>query len=192
MGMFDNISTTEALPYSDEMKELGLDKNNLTFQTKDLECLLDSYIIQNGKLYIQKYKVEKWIDGEKDSKNLFDRIGRLEKEEPYYQEVNYHGEIYFYEYIMDVQDKWDCWIEYKAIFTEGALSKIELSKFEKKDNTERKRLNLELNQKIEKEAAVWYNKYIFYTKFYRCYISRPLYKFLNKIGNFFLNLSYKI
>ena len=46
MGMFDNISVADPLPYNSEMSELGLDINNRSFQTKDLDCVLAEYIIQ--------------------------------------------------------------------------------------------------------------------------------------------------
>lgn len=105
MGMFDTISVSDALPFTAEMKELGLDINNYQFQTKSLDSLMDSYIIQGGKLFIQKYKNEHWIEGDKNAKNFTDRFGHIEKEEPYLEPVLHHGEIYFYDYKESVQNK---------------------------------------------------------------------------------------
>lgn len=164
--MFDNISVSGSLPFSEEMISLGLDKNNLSFQTKDLDCALDSYVIQNGELFVQKYKNSKWIEGDKNGKTFMDKIGHLEREDPFLEKVYFHGEIYFCEFIHDVQDQWDCWIEFKAIFTEGKLQRIELFKFEKTSNAERKARCLEYTQELEKERGKWINKYFFYTKLY--------------------------
>lgn len=191
MGMFDNISVSDALPYSDEMKELGLNVNNYTFQTKDLDCLMDTYIIQSGKLFIQKYKTSTWIEGDKNAKSVMDRIGYTERTDPYYEEVPHHGEIYFYEFLRDVQDKWDCWVEFKATFTTGQLTGLELFKFEKKDNTERKQSEKEWAEKLKREQALWYNKYFLHTKAYR-WFSRQWYRLCQAIGNFFHKISYKL
>lgn len=192
MGMFDNISVSEELPFSQEMKELGLDKNNLTFQTKDLDCLMDTYIIQSNKLFIQKYKTERWVEGDKNSKNLMDRIGHLEREDPYFERIFHHGEIYFYEFVQDVQNKWDCWVEFKAIFTQGNLEKIELHKFEKNENATRKQQEKEFNAQLERESNIWYNKYFLHTIFYRKYISHVWYKVFNRLGNLCHNISHKL
>lgn len=164
--MFDTISVSGSLPFSEEMISLGLDKNNLSFQTKDLDCVLDYYIIQNGELFVQKYKTSKWIEGDKNGKSFMDKIGHLEREDPYLQKLYFHGEIFFYESFYDIQDKWDCWVEFKAVFTESKLQKIELFRFEKTDNAERKARNLEFMNKLKQEKSKWINKYFFYTKLY--------------------------
>ena len=49
MGMFDTIQWGDKLPFSEEMREFGLDKNNWSFQTKDLDCCLANYVVQDGK-----------------------------------------------------------------------------------------------------------------------------------------------
>jgi hypothetical protein len=167
MGMFDTISISGDLPFSQEMIDLGLNKNNLSFQTKDLDCAMSHYIIQNGELFEEKYKTEEWIEGDKNAKNVMDRIGHMDRRDPYFAKVNFHGEIYFYEFVMNVQDKWDCWIEFKAVFTNSKLEKIELFKFDKTDNAERKTRDLQFQQRMEIEHKKWINKYFFYTKFYR-------------------------
>ena len=61
MGMFDDISVAANLPVNQQMIDLGLDKNNRGFQTKDLECCLDKYFIQDGILFLQKYKTNEWL-----------------------------------------------------------------------------------------------------------------------------------
>ena len=190
MGMFDSISVAAQLPYSEEMKELGLDTNKHVFQTKDLDCLLNEYIIQGDSLYITKYKTETWVEGDTNSKSVLGRIGHLKKGEPYLELVDFHGKINFYDYVDDVQGKWDCWIEYVATFTNNKLTEIKLAKFEKTDNAERKERDRNWQEECRRKNSLWYNKYFFHTKPV-FWIKRILYRSLNRLGNFFTQLSYK-
>lgn len=156
MGMFDNISVSDKLPFNDEMVKLGLDKNVYSFQTKDLHCSLDTYFIQGGKLLEQKYKETTWIEKKDD---LFG--GYFDKQEPYLVDTQYHGTLRFYH--IQAVDNLDCWIEYKARFTNGTLEDIELFDFHTTDNTEsRKRLE-EIFAQAALQRNKWYNKYIFDT-----------------------------
>lgn len=189
MGMFDTVVVAEKLPYTQEMIDLGLDKIFTDFQTKDLENSLSLYFIQNGKLYIEKYKETKWIEGDKNASFFLDRIGRMERLEPYQEDTNFHGKIIFYDYEIDVADKWDCWVEFEASFTNGLLNEIKLVKFDKKDNSERKAREEEFQQQEKKIMNAWYNKYF---KFYRIknYFRFVLwYRPMMKLSEFFSNLS---
>lgn len=186
--MFDTISVSGSLPFSEEMISLGLDKNNLSFQTKDLDCVLDCYVIQNGELFVQKYKTSKWIEGDKNGKSFMDKIGHMERDGPFLQKLYFHGEIFFYEYFYDIQDKWDCWVEFKAVFTDSKLQTIELFKFEKTDNAERKARNLQFMERIKKENARWINKYFFHTSAF-CWFRRKIY---HKIADGIVSLGQKM
>lgn len=166
MGMFDDISISDPLPYTQEMKDLGLDKNNRIWQTKDLGQSMSLYFIQGGKLFIEKYKVNTWVEGNPKGKSVMDRIGHLKREEPYLEEVPFHGEIFFYDYSNDVEDKWDCWIEFKATFTKGTLDGFELFSFKKEDNTERVRSDKKWKEELFAKQNLWRNKYIFNTKWF--------------------------
>ncbi len=92
MGMFDTISISGDLPFSQEMIDLGINKNNLSFQTKDLDCTMSHYFIQNGELFEEKYKTEEWIAGDPNAKSIMDKIGHMQREDPYFEKVNFHGE----------------------------------------------------------------------------------------------------
>lgn len=157
MGMFDNISVSDKLPLNDEMVKLGLDKNVYSFQTKDLHCSLDTYFIQGGKLFEQKYKETKWIETKDDKFG-----GHIERTDPYLVDTQYHGTLNFYH--SEAVDNLDCWIEYNAIFTHGTLEKIELVKFRTTDNTESRKRLAEIFAQAALERSKWYNKYIFDTK----------------------------
>lgn len=188
MGMFDTISVADQLPYTDEMKELGLDKSTRTWQTKDLECYMANYVLQNGELFEQKYKNVLFKEPDPNATYIMEKIGYPEYSGPYLDKVNFHGEIYFYDYICDVQEKWDCWIEFKAVFTNGKVDKLELVKFEKRDAQERKKKDSEFLARIGKENNLWYNKYIFYTKPCR-YIRVKWNIFCLKASSFFQNIT---
>jgi hypothetical protein len=191
MGMFDTISVSDSLPYSQEMVDLGLNKNTYVWQTQDLECYLGEYFIQGGKLFEKKYKTIKWIEGNKNSKDVLDKMGHMEREDPYLEQVKFHGEIYFYDHINDVQDKWDCWIEFKAVFSNDMVDRYELVEFRKTDNAERKKLDKEFHDKIERKSKLWYNKYLFHTKCYRKF-SHLWYKGCMAISNLFSKLAFKL
>ena len=190
MGMFDTISVSGDLPFSEEMIDLGINKNNLSFQTKDLDCAMSLYIIQDDQLFIEKYKTSKWIEGNKKGKSFPDRIGHLKTEDPYFDKVHFHGEIYFYDSINDVQGKWDCWVEFKAVFSDSKLQKIELFEFKKTDNAERKIREKEFREQIKQERGKWVNKYFFYTKFYTFFYHKIWRNFWVAVANVANKLAY--
>jgi hypothetical protein len=178
MGMFDDISVVAKLPVNQQMIDLGLDKNNRSFQTKDLECCLNKYFIQDGILFLQKYKINEWVEGDQSSKSFLDRLGHLKREEPYLENSNYHGTINFYSF--DVIGNLDCTTDYKATFTHGKLDNIELIEFKTRDNTESTAKMKAMMEEQLKRSKKWYNKYIFNTKVWmaiRKFICRMLYKF---------------
>lgn len=181
--MFDTISVSDVLPYTQEMKDLGLDNNNHSWQTKDLYNTLSQYFIQGGRLFEQRYKVESFIPGDPNSKNFIDKLGRMDRQEPYLEPINFHGEIYFYNSVRDVQDKWDCWLEFKAVFTNSVVDRYELVKFKKEDNAERKKLDEEWVESLTKSKNLWYNKYFFYSKPYRWFANK-WYRVFAATGNF--------
>ena len=190
MGMFDTISVSGDLPFSQEMISLGVNKNNLSFQTKDLDCAMSLYIIQDDQLFVEKYKTSKWIEGNKKGKSFLDRMGHLKTEDPYFDKVHFHGEIYFYDSINDVQGKWDCWVEFKAVFSDSKLQKIELFEFTKTDNAERKIREKEFREQIKQERGKWVNKYFFYTKFYTFFYHKIWRNFWVAVANVANKLAY--
>lgn len=189
MGMFDNISISDPLPFTDEMKELGLDVNNRTWQTKDLDCAMGLYFIQGGELFEQKYKNTEWKQGDPNGESVMDRIGALVQSEPYLEKVNFHGEVNFYDHIDDVAGKWDCWIEFKATLSHGKIDKIELIDFTKTDSAERKQKDKEFWEKIDMENRIWYNRLFFHTKTFRWFKFEVWHKFWINLGQFCYKIS---
>jgi hypothetical protein len=165
MGMFDTLIVSDNLPYSEEMICLGLNSNDGDFQTKDLENLLETYILQDKKLFVKKYKVNEYI-------------------QPDLEQVIHHGKVNFYTSHRNVLDVWDCWEEYEATFSNGICENIVLVKFTKESNKERLEREKEWEEELIRNHNLWYNKYIFHTLTYRKF-SLYRYKFFTAIANFF-------
>jgi len=129
MGLFDTIYCKYPLPIPNLEKE--------DFQTKDLDCSMDTYeISEEGKLYkiIKNYKERKKPDmlkwgSEEYFKWLDDNPLELIFEEK--RPILHHGVINFYTSINfpDQQDsklKDFRWVEFDAYFSYGNLDKIEI------------------------------------------------------------------
>ena len=191
MGMFDTIQWGDNLPFSEEMKGLGLAKNNWSFQTKDLDCCLADYVVQDGIFFLKKYKNEKWVEGDPKGESFIDRLGSLERTQPYIEPEKITTTIYMYDYRHDVLGLWDCSIEFKVVFIDGKVQSTELVRFEKLPNAERKQQELEWRQRQDFINSRWYNRFIFHTSPYR-WTSRCISRALYRTGSFFHTISYKL
>lgn len=173
MGMFDSIQCNYPLPLPLEIIDILSDPYDQEFQTKDLENLLDTYILnENGELLWVK-KEYKWVDDE----DAFLK-GYMEKIKEEIIPSNFHGILNFYCYetvyesgqtvSFNKEEKAkDISIDYLAKFTDGKLDFIEVLSYEITDATGRL---FDLKQKLEEantKADRWYNKYIFRTKFWK-------------------------
>jgi hypothetical protein len=171
MGMYDDIFVKDQLPLSQEMIDFGFDYKDSYFQSKDLECAMAVYKIENGELFIEKFAKTEWIEGDKKSKSLIERIGYFKREEPYFEKVPHHGDIGFYDFydVKKGEKTYEVWVEFNARFGNSKVEKIDLVKFEARDVTER----VIAEEKRNKE--------------YRAKMQRPIYKyFLNaRWFNFF-------
>lgn len=192
MGMFDTIQWGDRLPFTEEMKGLGLDKNNWSFQTKDFDCFLHNYIVQDGRLFLQKYKNNVWVEGDPKAKSVMDRLGTYQRSEPYLEEQKtVTHTVHMYEYRTNVIGLWDCSVEFKVVFIRGAVESVELVHFEKLPNTQRKQMNREWKERMNLINSYWYNRFIFNTSVYR-WVRHLLSRTLYKTGTFFQTISYKL
>lgn len=182
MGMFDTIIVSDTLPYSEEMICLGLNSNDGDFQTKDLINCLETYILQDKKLFVKKYKVNEYVKPEKSSDGW--NFGHMERSGEYLEQIIHHGKINFYTSHLDVLGLWDTWEEYEATFTNGVCESIVLFKFTKEANKDRVEREKKWKEELIRDHNLWYNKYIFYTLPYRK-LSHYKYKFFTAIANFF-------
>lgn len=182
MGMFDTIAWGDSIPTSPEMDELGLNKRDWEFQTKDFDRALDLYSVQTGRLHIKNFRKTEWVEGDRKAKSLIDRIGHLKQEEPYWEFIPKTVTIEMYDYRHDVQDKWDCSIDYEVIFIEGVVSSVKLLKFEKISNTVRLKREAEWKAEIDLRDSIWYNRFFFHTRPYRI-VARPIRQWLYSLGH---------
>jgi len=185
MGLYDTIIVEEDLPITDDMKRLNIDTRlnlkRLTykdkrfdemcsqFQTKDFNRCLVTYLLRDKKLYSENYITDT-------------------KEEPHLEEIPFHGAFNFYTGINDIMDRWDVWVEYKAIFNHGNLENIELVEFRQESNEERRNKEIKWKMLQDYERNLWRNKYFFHKKWWRKFQFNIWYKCWCKLAD----ICYKI
>ena len=166
------------------------------FQTKDLDLALSLYTIdENGQLFIERHEGE-WIEGNKDSKSIFEKMGHFKTTKRWLEQLNITTTVAFYDYQQSDNTDYDYMIEYEAVFIGGKISSVKLINFEANENAKRKISDAEYDRKNKEDyefRQTWqynyfvkpYNKTISYIfrKTIRgcsslCYI---LYKIENKI-----------
>jgi len=170
MGMFDQLTVKKKLPLTKELKALNINWEEEVFQTKDLDCLLETYeITKSGKLrHLWQERV--WVD---DEDAFLKGYMKVVKEE--WRDVDFHGTINFYtaytdndrynwDFVNDdpEQMSWedielivgnDWWFEFEAYYTHGKLDDIKLIKASKDPISERIK-----NNKIWAEKRAVENK----------------------------------
>jgi len=191
--MFDTIYVKKKLPLTKELKALNINWEEVDFQTKDLENLLDAYeITKTGKLR-HLWQEREWKD---DDDAFLKGYFEVVKEE--WRDVDFHGTINFYtSYCDDKKYYWnhvnddpeqmswedielipghDWWLEFEAYFTKGKLDEIKLIKVSKDPISERIKNNkiwaekrAEENKKLSRRIVSflrqfgWYRTLIRYT-----------------------------
>lgn len=108
MGMFDSVFVEYELP------EIILEDQQVSFfpghefQTKDMHCMMDSYLISHeGKLL---YKESSWF-------------GKHDPEASTYKDTEFHGILHFYTGIL-LKSGNRYFIDYFAKFTDGIIVNI--------------------------------------------------------------------
>jgi len=136
--MFDNIKCELPLPLNKKEQEKfsNMNWNDISFQTKDTDCTMSTYVIRkNGKLYglfVEGKNVR--VISEKDEKKI-KRQGRFcwpyefkEKSRKYKFE-KFTGDLYFYDSFFDKQGN-EYWAEFCGKFVngviQGKLRKVEI------------------------------------------------------------------
>lgn len=177
MGMFDSIQINYPLPLPLEVIDLIPDIYEQEIQTKDLDCAMDLYILdEEGKLLREVRKYE-W----KDDDSYFLK-GYFETVDKKIEDSNFHGVVNFYLYERlytdDTKDSGlDIGIDFLAKFNNGILENVEVLEYHIDDATDSIKQIKDLHLKHEIKRNKWYNKYFFYTE--------PVYYIRKKIRNFF-------
>ena len=184
--MYDTIICKYPLPMPDDPKGYTGSEN---FQTKDLDLALSSYDIdENGQLFIHRYEGE-WEQGNENSDSFIGKLGYYKITKKWLEQLNSTITIIFYDYQHSQNTDHDYFIEYEAVFINGKITSVKLITFEAKNNAERKRKDIEFNEKLKKHhefIKTW--KYKYFVKPYNNIISYSFRK-LSKVS---YNLSYFI
>jgi hypothetical protein len=195
MGMFDSILVKRDLPVPTEVAHLNIDWKTCEFQTKDLENVMASYIInEQGRLveHIIERDYIPWSEEERKKEkykpwDLWKEVKILGER---WEDQNYHGSILFYAY-ESFSDTEDFSVDFKAYFTYGNLDKIELLEFKRFKST--KLHNEEIGKlRAQEQKRFWprFKHYASYLGWSWCWkkIAHALYR----VGNSVQNLQYFI
>ena len=128
--MYDEITCEHPLPKTGFRLPEGHDG----WQTKDLENLLDRYTITaDGRLVLHQVRYddvpqeERPLYGTPEWDRPFGRwIGSLRSVPVGDEEVPHHGDVHFYDAFRIKGGEGRVWIEFRARFTEGRVSRIEV------------------------------------------------------------------
>jgi hypothetical protein len=184
MGMYDSIDCQYPLPMPDDPKGYT---GSFGFQTKDLECALDIYIIdKDGQLSLERRETE-WVGGDPNGKSFLEKSGHLRTIKTWLEPLNDTRTIQFYDYVDSNNTDHDYWIVYEAFFADGKIKCVELINFEARPNSERKKKDIEFRKKMQEWDEFRKTrryKYLFnpYNKSLR-FVCDNLYKFLYSLPN---------
>lgn len=151
--MFDTLFVKKKLPLTKELKALNVKWEEVDFQTKDLDNLLDTYEITKAGKLRHLWQRREWKDD--DSAFLKGYYDVVEEE---WRDVPFHGTIEFYtSHCTNITKHWDVlededqltfddielipgddwWVEFEATFTKAKLQEIRLIKADKTPVRER-------------------------------------------------------
>ena len=167
--MFDEIKVKYDLPLPEDIKDLDVNWKEVRFQTKDLENLMDEYLIENNALYQRIVELEyiEFTEEEKKqnkkSKRWFPLYKDVIEKSSYHKKIDdFHGSINFYHYDQ-LNDNEDFVVDFIAHFIYGNLDRIQFLKFEKFES--RRITNEEWKLKMEEEARKPWNRFKHYANY---------------------------
>ena len=180
--MFDTIVCKYPLPTPNDPKGYV---SSASFQTKDLDSGLDSYIIdENGQLFIERFERE-WTEGNKNSESVIGRMGYFKATKEWIEQLNTTATIDIYDYQQPNDTSYDYSIRYQVIFINGVVDEVKLIDFEYIDNAVRKE-RAEESMKKHEEWLKFSETRIY--KYFVCPYNRSIrfiFKKLSKILSFF-------
>ena len=187
MGMFDDIVCKYPLPLPEDTKGF----HSLGYQTKDLDNDLDCYEIrEDGTIWLRECERE-YTDGNPNGKTFAEKFGIVKETKVWWTHVKLNKNISMYTY-QHGDGQYDYWVEFIIEFVDGVINKIELIRFDARDNTKRKEDNKQHIEKIKKRKR--FESTIFYKL-----IGKPLNKcslfisaILYTVGEFLTKLSWTI
>ena len=145
MGMYNSVDCQYPLPMPDDPKGYT---GSFGFQTKDFECALDIYIIdKDGQLLLEQRETE-WVEGNPSGKNFLEKSGYAKTVKTWLEPLNNTCTVQFYDYFSSNNTDYDYWIVYDAVFINGKVTDIKLTTFEATANSERKKKDIEFQNKL--------------------------------------------
>jgi hypothetical protein len=174
LGLFDTVKIGKniVLPIPQE----GIDPTLLTYQTKDLDKSLSTFLFEDGRLF--EFEKSYWLE-EEVPPPVIDEIPKF---------TNRTVMIQFYEHINDISETEDAWLEYEAIFVDGILSKpIRLVEFKKTSNQFRKDFARQFKEQYESEnklAISPHRYYIYPYRWFKYYLRESFLKSANQVYKF--------
>ena len=149
MGMYDSIDCQYPLPMPDDPKGYT---GSFGFQTKDFDCALDIYIIdKDGQLFLEQREME-WVEGNPNGKGFLEKSGYAKTVKTWLEPLNNTCTVEFYDYSHSNNTDYDYWIMYEAVFVSGKITECKLVTFEATPNAERKKKDIEFNNRLRQWA----------------------------------------
>lgn len=187
MGMYDDIVCKYHLPLPEDTKGF----HPCGFQTKDLDNALDCYEIrEDGTLWLRECERE-YTEGNPNGKTFSEKYGIVKETKVWWTHVKLTKSIDMYTY-QHGEGAYDYWVVFSIQFVDGVINKINLVKFDAKDNAKRKEDDKqhieELKQRMKFESTLFYK---FFCKPYNKTI-RFVTRQLSKFATLLLSVCYKI
>lgn len=187
MGMYDDIVCKYHLPLPEDTKGF----HPCGFQTKDLDNALDCYEIrEDGTLWLRECERE-YTEGNPNGKTFSEKYGIVKETKVWWTHVKLTKSIDIYTY-QHGEGAYDYWVVFSIQFVDGVINKINLVKFDAKDNAKRKEDDKqhieELKQRMKFESTLFYK---FFCKPYNKTI-RFVTRQLSKFATLLLSVCYKI
>lgn len=185
--MYDDIVCKYHLPLPEDTKGF----HPCGFQTKDLDNALDCYEIrEDGTLWLRECERE-YTEGNPNGKTFSEKYGIVKETKVWWTHVKLTKSIDMYTY-QHGEGAYDYWVVFSIQFVDGVINKINLVKFDAKDNAKRKEDDKqhieELKQRMKFESTLFYK---FFCKPYNKTI-RFVTRQLSKFATLLLSICYKI
>ena len=198
--MFDNITCELPLPLNKKEQKTFSNVNweDISFQTKDIECILTTYVIRkNGKLYNLLVEGEHIRVIPKKEEMKIKKQGRFcwpykfNEKSRKHKLVKFTGDLCFYDSIYDTEgNEW--WVEFSSKFVDGTLQgkirkikiKLERTSKEIKKNEDEYQKSIEADRKkFHNRFRKFMNKITFnYWRYTWLNISKVIHKVSNLTG----------
>lgn len=174
MGLFDNIIFNKSViqgiaPEVDKYLRL-LRQEEVGFQTKDLDCVLKNFFIEEGRLFEEHIEAQ-WVEENGPFGGFMEPISKEKKP------CNKTCTIQAYD-MLDSEEV-DIWIEIQFVFIDGFLQKTSLVEYEEMNAV----IRIEREKLFQKQLA----ESIAFGKTFRGKVQRVFGQFLGKLSRKIIN-----